>query len=203
MTLATLETRVKTRIRADMSTPAVNDLADESIATWANEKKSEVIHLLKDPVRFFPTLQVMGTALTFAAGVEDLPADYELYTNVVVNNGTVTNRKCRITEDVKKFRALDSNNFINTPHLDTPVILISSAIYVLPTSITAGVLDYIKVHPTISDSQATLFTELGDLVLLNKIVQEYYRTIPQRFDLADNIEKEIDRILNVNNIRKP
>ena len=99
ITRAVLRTRVKTRIRQDMATPTVNDLNDNSIDTWAQEKCAQVIHLLKDPVHF-TDLVVPDATLTFANDGNDrsasFPSGYEKALALRVTGSTVTNKKARL-----------------------------------------------------------------------------------------------------------
>jgi len=182
MTLTTLRTRVKTRIRADLATPTVADLHDTSITTWANEKKAEVIHLLKDAIHF-PSLMVRGTALTFSSGQASFPSDYEIAQSVRVGS---SDRRCRLFWDPDPFNRFDSSNFVVTPSSDRPLALIADKIYIKPTSFTSGKLDYAKKHPDIASDQDTLFDELGDNVLVELIVSEYFASVVHDAALAQS-----------------
>ncbi len=191
MTRANLVTRVKTRIRADLATPTVDDLHDNSIYTWANEKLPLVVEMLKDPIHY-PALEVIGYnlgALTLYAGKKyaALPSNYLRAVTVKVGS---TRRKCRLYFDPVEFSRYDSSNFVLTPVSDYPLALAADKIYVLPTSITAAYLDYIKKHPDLSGSVGTSLDGLGDEKLTLLVVAEYYKFGPQRQDLADLALKE-------------
>lgn len=186
MTRANLVTRVKTRIRADLATPTVDDLDDNSIYTWANEKLALVVEMLKDPIHY-PALVVIGTnlgSLTLYGGKKyaALPSNYLRAVAVKVGS---SRRKCRLYFDPVEFARYDSSNFVLTPDSDYPLALAADKIYVLPTSTTAAYLDYIKKHPDLSGSVGTSFDGLGDEVLTLLVVAEYYKFGPQRQDLAD------------------
>ncbi len=185
ITRAVLYTRVKTRIRADLATPTVDDLDDNSITTWANEKLAQVIEMLKDPIHF-TALVAIGTnlgSLTLFAGKKyaALPSSYLRAVAVKVGS---TRRKCRLYFDPVEFSRFDSSNFVLTPNDNYPVALAADKIYVIPTSITTAYIDYIKSHPDLSGSQGTLFDGLGDEVLTLLVTAEYYKFGPQRHDLA-------------------
>ncbi len=191
MTRANLVTRVKTRIRADLATPTIDDLHDNSIYTWANEKLSLVVEMLKDPIHY-PALVVIGHnlgALTLYAGKKyaALPSNYLRAVTVKVGS---SRRKCRLYFDPVEFSRYDSSNFVLTPDSDYPLALAADKIYVLPTSTTAVYLDYIKEHPDLSGSVGTSFDGFGDEALTLLVVAEYYKFGPQRQDLADLAIKE-------------
>jgi len=185
MTESQLKTRIKRRIRADLSTPVVNDLHDNTIVGWANEFTGDVVHALKDSV-YFPTLVKTDHSLTFSSGSAALPSDFEYPVSLKVdadyqnNAGTPINvpeRSVRLLDDQKQFDTYDSVNFIVTPTEKRPVGLITDKIYVKPSSITSGKLTYIKAHPAIDSSNPTLFNDIGDRLLTLFVLREYYMFI--------------------------
>lgn len=187
LTRAEIRTRVKTHLRAEMSTPAVNDFNDNSIDEFAQQHCADVIHILNDPSHY-PSLIVIDSSLTFSSGTASLPSDYELATSVKVTttDPAVTKRDCKLLFNPADFSKLDSFNFILTPDQDHPVVLVANGnAYVRPTSITAGYLDYVKEHPTLSATQGTVFDSIGDNVLINLILASYYGFI-EEFELQAN-----------------
>jgi len=190
---ATIYTRVKTRIRADLATPLVDDLHDNSINTWAQEKCAQVIELLDHNVHF-PSLFVPSESLTFTTSNTDrranLPSTYQRPVALRVTGTSASNRKTRILETSEDFRRFDSSNFLLTPTENRPIAFIGSHVFVLPTTLTTGRFDYIKAHPTIDGSNGTVFDELGDEMLILFIVSEYFSSVPQRHDLAEKALQE-------------
>lgn len=177
MTLAQIRTRVKTHIRAEMSTPAVNDIDDASIDEFANEHTGDVVNLL-DPTHY-PDLVIIDSSLIFAVGEYALPADYEKGIAVKVNtvSPAITKKSCRLFFDPSAYAKMDSSNFVNTPSQKQPVSLIAEGkVYIKPSALNsaAGHLDYIKKHPTITVSQDTLFSDSGDNMLVRFILADYY-----------------------------
>ena len=190
LSLANIRTRVKTHIRAEMATPAVNDLNNASIDGWANEHCTDVIRILKDPVHF-SSLIVPDTSITFSSGYASLPTGYELAlaVKVATTTPTVTKRNCELLFDPQEFAKRDSSNFILTPDNDHPVVLIANArAYIKPTALTTGYLDYVKKHPTITTSQDTLFDSMGDKVLIDLILSSYYGFL-EEYELQANHQK--------------
>lgn len=180
---------MKTRVRADEAAPSLADLNDASITQWANEETSNVIDQLKD-AQHFPSLTVRQTSLTFSSGSASLPTSYQRYISVTVTANSVTYKRCRIFENHDEFNRYDSSNFILTPTTELPIVLMADKVYVRPSSITAGKIDYIKSHPTISASQDTVFDDTADNLLLSRIAYRYYMFI-EEFDLAANVLKEV------------
>lgn len=184
--LATLQTRVKTRIRADLATPKVDNLDDTSIKTWANEKTSVVVHILQRP-EHFQALHVIEKSIAISSGSGNLPSDYELATAVFVKTTNLAKRKARLL-DVPDIELFDESNFITTPTETFPIAYVANGkLYVKPSSITQAYLNYIKKHPTIDNSNGTVWDELADQVLLELIMAEYYSFL-EEFDLAAKAE---------------
>jgi hypothetical protein len=163
-----------------LATPAVNDLHNTSITEFANQHTADVIRILKDVVHY-PSLHNIDTALTFASGYASLPSDYLLATAVKVTTTSpaVTKKRCRLFFKHQDFARMDSSNFILTPNQERPVALVADKIYIKPTTLTAGFLDYIEKHPTISGSQGTVFDVMGDNILVNLILASYYGFIEE------------------------
>jgi len=207
ITRAVLYTRVKTRIRQDLATPAINDLDDASIVTWAQEKCAQVIALLRDPVHF-PTLLVSNVSVTFATESSDRTAafpttyTYERTHALRVTGASASGRKARLIFNADDFRRYDSSNFILTPTEARPIAYIADKLRVLPITLTSGKLDYVRAHPAITGAAGTLFDELGDEILVLFVVAEYYRSGPQRHDLAEGAISEAIGLTNVNNPAK-
>jgi len=185
MTLAELELRVKTQLRAEMGTPALNNLHDDSIKQWANEEVYNVIIMLGDP-QHFPSLNAIDTSLTFSSGKADLPSDFWLpkneaktekyiedFISLKVTANSVTKRNVVLLSP-GEFARQDSSNFVLTPTTIFPAGMIADQVYIKPTSITAGYLDFITTHQTISDSLGTEFDELGDNVLVRLVMARFY-----------------------------
>ena len=193
--------RVQRRVNADLAelSLAINDVHEESIYGWANEFTTTVIDLIKDPIHF-PSLNVTGEALTFTTGVEDLPNNFQLPRTVKVSASyydlsgdevSVTSRKAQIYTDPNDFDRFDSSSFVLTPSGKRPVVLITDKIYVKPTTITSGTIDYIKSHPTIDGSSGSLFDDKGDTALILFILEAYYDFI-EAMEAKAMIQKEIE-----------
>ncbi len=186
MTLAEIETRVKTQIRAEESSPSLNNLHDNSIAQWANEEVFNVILLLGNPLHF-PALVTIDKSLTFSSGIAILPGDFwfpetkeqqeafisSSLLSLKVTANSVTKRNVTI-KTPNEFARQDSSNFVLTPTTVFPCGMIADKVHIKPTSITQGYLDYIEKHDTIDDSNGTQIDELGDNVLIQKILARYY-----------------------------
>lgn len=199
MTLAELEKRVKTQIRAEMGTPALNDLDDNSIKQWANEEVYNAIILLGNPLHF-PSLNQIDKSLTFSSGKATLPSDFwfpktekqqkkfiENFISLKVTANSVTKRHVPILLP-KEFARQDSSNFVLTPTTVFPAGMIADKVYIKPTTIAQGYLDYITTHQTINDSNGTELDELGDNVLVRLVLARFYeyRELP---DLQANALK--------------
>jgi len=199
MTLAELELRVKTQLRAEMSTPSLNNLDDDSIKQWANEEVYNAIILLGDPLHF-PALNVIDQSLTFSSGSATLPSNFWLpksdakkeqylksLVSLKVTANSVTKRRTTLLTPVE-FARQDSSNFVLTPTVVFPVGMIADKVYVKPTTITQGYLDYVKTHQTISDSLGTQIDKKGDNILVRLVMARYYefRELP---DLQANALK--------------
>lgn len=193
--------RVQRRVNADLAeaSQTINDAHQDSIYGWANEFTVKVIDLLKDPIHF-PTLNVTETSLTFSSGSVALPASFQMprtvtvsasYTDLSGATQTVTKRKAKIYVDPNKFHRYDSSSFVLTSNGKRPMVLITDKIYVKPTSITSGKIDYIKSHPTIDGSNGTKFDDKGDTALILFILKEYYEFI-EAFEAKAMVEKELE-----------
>lgn len=180
LTQAQLYTRFKTHLRAESATPTPVDINDASITEFANGRTGDVIKLIKDSVHF-PSLQNIDTSLTFASGYATLPADYMLATalKVTTTSPVVSKKDCRLTFDHTEFARWDSSNFLLTPSQERPVALVADKVYIKPTTLTTGYFDYIEKHPTISGTQGTVFDDIGDSVLIDLILADYYGFIEE------------------------
>lgn len=170
-TLAVLKTRFYTRLRADQASPAASDVDvdDTSLTTWFNEALSEVIHALKNPAYFQELLQ-KDSSLTFAGGYEDLPTDFEILVSATAGTGKI---KCWPI-DITEFNGYDSGNFLTTPKTSRPIVTLANGrIYIKPTSYTSGYLDYIKKHPDLSGSQDTVWANIADNLIVEKVLEKY------------------------------
>jgi len=194
MTQAEILTRVKTQIRAEMGTPSVSDLHATTISQWATEELYNVILILKDS-RHFPSLVAIDTSLTFTSGSAALPSGFwwpstvkqqegmkDLLTLKVTANSVTKRYTPLLTPD--EYARLDSSNFVLTPSTKFPIGMIADKVYVKPTTITAGYIDYITTHQAIASG--TEFDEVGDNVLISLILARYYeyRELPDLQALA-------------------
>ena len=174
MTLANLQYAVKSRLAPDESSPAYTALHNDNITRWANEKTSEVILALEP--QHYQALIDDGAALSFSLSGLDrkaaLPSDYLKYVSIRVTIGTGL-KDCFVFEHPKEYNRYDSRNFVLTPVTTKPIAKIMDGyIYVRPNTVTAGDIDYVKNHPTLSGSQDTLFSSVGDDLLIKLIVEE-------------------------------
>ena len=176
MTQTEIYTVVKTKIRADLASPTVNNLNDASISQWANEAAKKLVHEL-DPAHC-KDLQVINEAL---AGLADAsthltftrPATLEREIAVRVTGASVSNKFTRIIAAAEFWR-FDASNAILSASEYQPIAMVADKVYVKPTTVTSARIDYIKAHPTIGASQATLFDDYGDNLLILLIMSEYY-----------------------------
>ena len=196
MTLAELIIRVQTQIRAELpaASLSVSDLDDDSIEQWGDEELINVILILKDP-KHFPELVAIDESLTFSSGSASLPEDFwwpkltsqqnDLYNllSLKVTANSVTKRHASLVLPAE-FARFDSSNFVLTPSDKFPVATIADKVYIKPTDITAGYLDYITTHQAISSG--TQFDAVGDNVLVALVMARYYeyRELPELQALA-------------------
>jgi len=175
-----------------MSTPSVNDIADASITEFAKQRTGDVIDILTDyrlpnelrnrrAAEHFPSLINVDTSLTFSSGAAALPSGYQTALSVKVNTVTpaVTKRFCRLLFDASEFARWDSSNFVYTPDQERPIAYAGDQIYIKPSTLTAGFIDFVETHPTISGSQGTVFSPLGDNILIDLILADYYAFIEE------------------------
>ena len=182
-----------------MGTPVLNDLDDASIAQWANEEVYNAIILLGDSLHF-PSLNQIDKSLTFISGSVALPDDFwfpktekqqkkfvEDFISLKVDANDVDKRRVALLSPVE-FARQDSSNFVLTPTTIFPAGMIADKVYIKPTTITQGYLDYITTHQIINDSAGTELDELGDNVLFRLVMARFYeyRELP---DLQANALK--------------
>lgn len=193
--------RVQRRVNADLAEASltINDAHVDSIYGWANEFCPKVIDLIKDPIHF-PSLHVSEASLAFSSGSVALPASFQMprtvtvsasYTDLSGGNVSNTKRKAKIYTDPNDFRRYDGSSFVLTANGKRPMVLITDKIYVKPTGITSGKIDYIKSHPTIDGSNGTKFDDKGDNALVLFILKEYYDFI-EAFEAKAMVEKELE-----------
>lgn len=189
MTLAEIETRVKTNIRAELAAGALSvaDLHDDSIAQWANEEVYNVMLLVRNP-KHFPALQAVDQSITFSSGTASLPSDFFWINSgkepdltldwvnlkVATTSPAVTKRYVRLLS-LSEFARYDSSNFVLTPDQTNPVGAIGTAVYIKPTTLTTGYLTYITKHQTITSVAGTEFDALCDNILIHRIMARYFK----------------------------
>ena len=201
MTYTTLKTRLKTRLRADLAVPAVANLNDASIATWANEKSTEVIYLLKDKNPYeLQALTTYNATLTFNAGMAPLSGSGGTIPLALRVDTSLT--KVKLLSSADEFAAFDGSNFMNTPTARFPVGFFSKTnVYVKPTAIdsgsdfTSGRWDYIDQPPEIA-ANGTFYGRLGDQILLELIAQQYFIFL-EEFELANLSQNKINELIGL------
>jgi hypothetical protein len=72
--------------------------------------------------------------------------------------------------------------------MERPIVLAADTIRVKPATITAGTIDYLKLHPTISGSQGTVFSQIGDDMLIHLIMSDYYSFIEEPELMATHLK---------------
>ena len=186
LSIANFRIALKTKIRADIATPAIDDLHDNSITQWGNEHVHTVMHMQyqallaaqeeADIANVFEELITYNQSVTYTAGSVTRPSGiFSLSSAVVTADGLTKN--ARIV-DIKEFRRHDSRNFVLTPSVELPMVtLAGSTIKVIPTSITAGRIDSIKDHPSIAGG--ILLNAIGQSALIYMVMKEYYEFIGQ------------------------
>lgn len=178
MTLANLKLAVYSRLAPSMGTPAYGGVAEDNITRWVNESTSDVVKALA-PVHYQALLE-HNTSLTLTESgldrVASLPADYMMPISLRVGSSY---KRCHIFEDPDDYNRWDSSNFIYTPSSSKPISkIMDGMVFVRPvTGITQGLLDYVKEHPTISDSQPTVFSDIGDKLLIDLVVDRAMKTL--------------------------
>jgi len=176
---------VKTKIRGDLATPVINDVNDASLTTWGNEHVHTVMQMQfqallaakeeADIANVFEELITYNQSVTFSSGSVTRPTGIFSLSSAVVTADSITNKNARIV-DIKEFRRWDSRNFALTPSVELPMIcLTGSTVKVIPTSITAGKLDFIKDHPSIASG--ILLNVIGYSALVYMVIAEYYEFI--------------------------
>jgi hypothetical protein len=179
MTLANIKLAVYSRLNPEGGTPAYTALNEGNITRWAQEKCSEVIRTL-DPSQY-QALVITSSALTFSTSGSDaratLPTSPAIIKAVSLKVGS-TSKRCVIYENPEDYARWDSGNFVYTPTSSKPVAKIANGyVYVRPNTITTGVLEYVKVHPTLGASQDTVFTPIGDNLLIELVVAEVMKSL--------------------------
>lgn len=172
MSLANLKLAVYSRLDPYGSTPAYTAVNEDNITRWANEKTSEVIKVL-DKTQYQALIE-HNSSLSFTLSgldrIADVPTDYLLPVSLRAGSSS---RLCHIFDDPNDYNRWDSSNFIFTPTANKPIAKIQdNTVFVRPTTITSGLLDYVKQHPTLSAGQDTVFSSIGDNVLIDLIVKE-------------------------------
>ena len=174
---------------------AVNDIHDDSIDGFAQKRTADVINIIAYPelpeeernaraVEHFPELIVTDGSLTFSSGSASIPSTCvtPLTLKVTTTSPSVTKKYARLLMDPDEFARWDSSNFVYTPNQERPVALYSDKVYIKPSTLTAGYLDYVKEHPAISGG--TKFSPKGDNILIHLILSDYY-TFIEEYDLAN------------------
>lgn len=208
ITLTELRTRVKRRVAADLATPVINDLDDNSIDGWANEHTADVIKLLPSPEDTMRDLVTIDATATITSSQITFPNDYKRFLSLVVSADytddsgstvTVTKRNVKPFYNVNEFKRFDGSNPTLTASGRYPVCLLADKIYLLPESgLNSAKLSYVKEHPTITTSQNILFNELGVNLLVLFILRRYY-TFLEMFDMAETVSKELAEVVNYGN----
>lgn len=184
-TIASFRTAIKTKIRADIATPTISDLHDNSITQWADEHVHTVMQMQyqsllqmkmeADIPNVFEELITYDQSVTFSSGSVTRPSGIFSLSSAVVTSDSITNKNARIV-DIKEFRRHDSRNFVLTPSVELPMITLAGAtIKVTPTSITAGKVDFIKDHPSVASG--ILLNAIGFSALVYMVMAEYYEFI--------------------------
>lgn len=201
-TFANLLTSVKSRIRADLAVPVVNDLHDDNVEVWADEKAPLIIHLISDPVRLTLLYQIdialAGNGTQNDAAYFTLPGDFEKPLAVRVTGSEVTLRDSRLVAP-NVFSKYDSQNFITAPSEQLPVTMFADKVWCKPNTITAGRIDYVKNHPGI-ESNGTKFDGFGDYLLQLKLLEEYYGFIENERMVA-KVVTEFENLIKMEEVR--
>ena len=179
-TITALRTMLYTRLRGDLASPGASDvdLDANSVLQWANECLPVVAEMLLEGKKLdhLQGIVELEEALTFTAGVSDstIPSDFHLGLAVRLVSGSNV-IPADLTLSPEEFAQWSSVNFLLTPQTNRPIALIAeNEIRIKPTTFTAGYLDYLMQHPTLSVAQGTLWTGLADQVLIELIAEKYY-----------------------------
>lgn len=173
--LATLKTRVKSRLEPETSAPTYNSIHDDQWARWATSLAQEVVAFFyeKDKKQI-QALLTINKSLTVTSGVASLAGvtDFALVENFKVTSSKL---KVELLND-RSYAWWDSTNFISTPTANKPIGLVAAdKVNIKPTTdkssnaITQGYLDYFKKHPDIDASNGTLFSAIADDMLEDKM----------------------------------
>ena len=185
LSLANFRIAIKTKIRADLAVPVINDLDDAAITQWGNEHAHTVMQMQyqalleggneADLANVFEELITYNQAVTFTTGSVARPAGIFSLSSAVVTADSITDKNARIVT-LKEFRRWDSRNFVLTPTVELPLITLADAtIKVKPTSITAGKIDFIADHASIASG--VLLNAIGQSALIYMVMAEYYEFI--------------------------
>ncbi len=198
--LATLESRIASRLRPDDTTPTISDvdnLTTEVVQLWANELSIDVIkRLVLKPIEI-QALTVLDKLVALTSGSGSLPTDFAYPSAVkceVTIDDSAVRRNAQVYTDPREFAGFDGLSFATTALVHYPQSLIAAGkLSVKPTSITKAYVDYYKKHPAISSSQATLWSDLADNVLLELLVAKYYESRDD-FEMQGIAIKEAERL---------
>ena len=186
MTFNELKYTLLSRVRADASSPSVNNLDDANIKRWFIEINPLVIRLLKAP-EYFQSLIVFDESVTISSGsavLSGLDEDYAMAVSAKVGTEKIS---AELTFDPVVFNAFDSKSWLTTPVTDFPIVLVTATkIFVKPTDSTRVYLDYIKEHPDVTDG--TVWHQLADSVAIELLAAKYFdfRGYPDRAQAARN-----------------
>lgn len=164
VSLATLKTRVKSRLEPESTAPTYNSIHDDQWARWATSLAQKVVAYFyeKDRVQI-QALRSLDNSITFILGKSALV----LTDFLLVEALKVTSSKTNVTlVNEKEFAWWDSKSFVTTPVSSNPIGHISGNFaYIKPTSITTGYIDYFKKHPDIDSDNGTIFSAIADRML--------------------------------------
>jgi hypothetical protein len=176
MTLTSLQQRVLRRVRADKSAPAaadVNSLHIDSIKEWFEEIRSKVVEILKDSRIDIQALIIPDQSITFSSGNVTISslADFEI--PLVLKTGA--SKRFTPLLDEETFARYDGSSFLTTVPDEHPIAMAANGkIYMKPTDVTQGYLDYAKKHPDLSASQDTIWSDRADRITVELIAAKFF-----------------------------
>lgn len=182
MTLAQLQEVIVRRVRAEESAPTVSDLDIDSntVTNWLNDLTSQVVDLLRhNPQNYkdFQELVYIDKSLTLDANaktsISSLSSEYIL----AVKCGT-QKYDADVLYDPRQFSFYDSSNWLLEVDANKPKALVAEGkIFVKPVNTYKSgkiYVDHTIPHPTISSSQGTVFSPIGNDILIELFMSKYF-----------------------------
>lgn len=178
MTVTELTTFVLARLESETSSPTFNSINSDQWTRWADDKIPGIVQYFIEQKRFdiIEPLLALDTAVTISSGSGPLSGITD-FGQAIAFKVTSAKIECRLLTDPSEFAKWDSSSFLTTPREERPIaIIMSDKVHIKPSSVSnpsdpLGYLDYVKIHPSLTGSQETLFKTPADELLVEQVYQ--------------------------------